>query len=94
VATHLTSSSTGHAGERDVMHKRNMDTFKKVKRLRRQLKLMGFAFSLVGGILFISGIHLLANPDSTINCNGVVTTSISCKQNYTIFSRNTPGVVS
>lgn len=55
---------------------------------------MGFAFSLVGGILFISGIHLLANPDSTINCNGVVTRSISCKQNYTIFSRNTPGVVS
>jgi hypothetical protein len=63
-----------------------MDTFKKVKKLRRRFRFLGFVFTLVGGTLFISGIGMLLDPESIITCNGVRTNSQSCKIQFTTFS--------
>ena len=64
-----------------------MDTnlLKKRKRSRRLYRLIGFTFSLVGGMLAISGVFLLLDPDATLSCNGVVTNSPSCKRQFTLF---------
>ena len=63
-----------------------MDTFKKVKRLRRRFRFLGFVFTLVGSILLVSGIGMLLDPESTMTCNGVVTNSKSCKIQFTSFA--------
>lgn len=65
----------------------SMDTkiLKRRKRSRRLYRLIGFMFSLVGGMLAISGLFLLLDPEATLNCNGVVSNSPSCKRQFTLF---------
>lgn len=64
-----------------------MDTkiLKRRRRSRRLYRLMGFVFSLIGGMLAVSGVFLLLDPEATLNCNGVVTNSPGCKRQFTLF---------
>jgi hypothetical protein len=72
--------------------RQDRNIYKRMRRHRNGLRLLGSTFALVGGLLFISGIWLLLDPESTITVNGEPTTSVGAKLHYTVFSAAFLGV--
>ena len=59
--------------------------YRRIRRQRRILRLMGLFFVLFASAMIFPTIGLLLDPASTIVCNGVVTTSFGCKLSLTLF---------
>ena len=65
-----------------------MDTnqFKKMKRFRGMFRFIGAMFCLVGGMLLISFVPLLLDPQATIVHNGTPTNAFGPKLSAVIFN--------
>jgi len=65
-----------------------MDTshFKKMRRHRRLLRLMGLAWALVGAVLLVSFVPLVMDPNASIIYNGSPTTEFGPKLSATLFA--------
>jgi len=64
----------------------DISQLKKMKRFRLALRFIGLMFCLVGGMLLITTINLLLDPESTIIYNGVVTNEFKPKLSMAIFN--------
>jgi len=64
-----------------------MDTnqLKKMRRYRRLFRFMGFAWTLVAGMLLFSFIPLVLDPNASIMYNGVRTTAFGAKLSAALF---------
>jgi hypothetical protein len=59
---------------------------KKMRRYRRLFRFMGIAWALVGGMLLVSFIPLVLDPDASIVYNGTPTTAFGPKLSAALFS--------
>ncbi|MBE1162885.1 hypothetical protein [Dyella acidiphila] len=59
---------------------------KQMRRHRRLFRLMGFVWALVGGMLLLSCIPLVLDPNASIVYNGVRTTAFGPKLSAALFA--------